>query len=86
VEHPILGTVRHVCSPLRLASRPPSSPQLAPRRAEHQQAVLVELCGYREDRIKELASAGAFGAMATFSDQDKGGSDCNGATQKGKFG
>ncbi len=59
-EHPALGTVRTVASPLRLsdaevAVRP------APARGEHTEQVLVELCGYEPERVSELAAAGVFG-------------------------
>ena len=59
-EHPDLGTVRQVASPLRLsgAERPPGR---GPFRGEHIEQVLVELCGYEPERVRELAAAGVFG-------------------------
>jgi crotonobetainyl-CoA:carnitine CoA-transferase CaiB-like acyl-CoA transferase len=59
-EHPDLGTVRQVASPLRLsgAERPPGR---GPFRGEHTEQVLVELCGYEPERVRELAAAGVFG-------------------------
>ena len=59
-EHPDLGTVRQVASPLRLsgAERPPGR---GPFRGEHIEQVLVELCGYEPERVRELAAAGLFG-------------------------
>jgi crotonobetainyl-CoA:carnitine CoA-transferase CaiB-like acyl-CoA transferase len=59
-EHPDLGTVRQVASPLRLsgAERPPGR---APFRGEQTEEVLVELCGYELERVRELAAAGVFG-------------------------
>jgi hypothetical protein len=32
-----------------------------PFRGEHTEAVLVELCGYTPERVRELEGAGAFG-------------------------
>jgi crotonobetainyl-CoA:carnitine CoA-transferase CaiB-like acyl-CoA transferase len=59
-EHERLGTVRQVASPLRLSGgEPPVAP--APARGEHTEEVLVELCGYSQDRVRELAEAGVFG-------------------------
>ena len=64
VEHPRLGTVRHVASPLRMAEGG-SAPavRLAPRRGEHQFQILREL-GYDAARTASLAAAGAFGPPA----------------------
>jgi crotonobetainyl-CoA:carnitine CoA-transferase CaiB-like acyl-CoA transferase len=59
-EHPALGTVRQVASPLRLSgAEQPVRP--APTRGEHTEAVLAELCGYSPERVGELAEAGVFG-------------------------
>jgi crotonobetainyl-CoA:carnitine CoA-transferase CaiB-like acyl-CoA transferase len=59
-EHPELGKVRQVASPLRLSDMEhPVRP--APTRGEHTEAVLVELCGYSPERVSELADAGVFG-------------------------
>lgn len=62
IEHPNLGTVRQVASPLRVAweSDPPPL-QRAPLRGEHTEEVLAEICGYDADRIEELRAAGVFG-------------------------
>jgi crotonobetainyl-CoA:carnitine CoA-transferase CaiB-like acyl-CoA transferase len=59
-DHPVLGTVRSIRSPLRLSGeeRPPGR---GPFRGEHTEEVLVELCGYTQERVRELAAAGAFG-------------------------
>ena len=59
-EHPDLGTVRQVASPLRL-SEAEHPVQPAPTRGEHTEAVLIELCGYSPERVSELADAGVFG-------------------------
>jgi len=67
-EHPRLGPVRQVASPLRLSGpEPPVRP--APARGEHTEQVLVELCGYEPERVHELAASGVFGVEA------KGGTD-----------
>jgi crotonobetainyl-CoA:carnitine CoA-transferase CaiB-like acyl-CoA transferase len=67
-KHPQLGTVRLVASPLRLSgAEPPVRP--APARGEHTKEVLVELCGYPPERVRELAEAGVFG------DRTKGGTN-----------
>jgi crotonobetainyl-CoA:carnitine CoA-transferase CaiB-like acyl-CoA transferase len=65
-EHPVLGTVRTVRTPLRLdaGERPPSR---APFRGEHTQEVLVGLCGYAPERVQELAEAGVFGDLGACS-------------------
>ena len=59
-EHPALGPVRQVASPLRLSdAEPPVRP--APERGADTEQVLVELCGYEPARVRELADAGVFG-------------------------
>jgi crotonobetainyl-CoA:carnitine CoA-transferase CaiB-like acyl-CoA transferase len=58
-EHPSLGTVRQVASPLRLGDEP--RVERAPLRGEHTEAVLREVCGYSADRLRALVAAGAFG-------------------------
>ena len=66
-EHPQLGTVRQVATPLRLSGpEPPLRP--APERGADTEQVLVELCGYEPARVRELAAAGVFG-------DDKGGAN-----------
>jgi crotonobetainyl-CoA:carnitine CoA-transferase CaiB-like acyl-CoA transferase len=59
LEHPALGTVRQVASPLRLGDRQPL--ERAPFRGEHTESVLADVCGYSAERIRELATAGVFG-------------------------
>ena len=59
-DHPRLGMVRQVASPLRLTGEPAPA-RRAPFRGEHTDAVLAELCGYTPDRIRELREVGAFG-------------------------
>jgi crotonobetainyl-CoA:carnitine CoA-transferase CaiB-like acyl-CoA transferase len=59
LEHPALGTVRQVASPLRLGDEQPLA--RAPFRGEHTESVLTDVCGYSGERIRELAAAGVFG-------------------------
>ena len=59
LEHPALGTVRQVTSPLRLGDGQPLA--RAPFRGEHTESVLTDVCGYSAERISELAAAGVFG-------------------------
>jgi len=59
LEHPALGTVRQVASPLRLGETPPV--RRAPFRGEHTASVLTDICGYPRERIDALAAAGVFG-------------------------
>ena len=60
VEHPRLGRVRQVASPLRLSGA--EAPlRRAPFRGEHTGQVLVDLCGYSPERLRALAAAGVFG-------------------------
>ena len=61
-EHPSLGTVRQVASPLRLSGEP-NPLDRAPFRGEHTDEVLRELCGYSEEQIAELRAAGTFGEI-----------------------
>jgi crotonobetainyl-CoA:carnitine CoA-transferase CaiB-like acyl-CoA transferase len=50
VEHPVLGTVRHVPSPLRVPGG--TAPvKLAPRLGENTERVLRERCGYDEEQL-----------------------------------
>jgi crotonobetainyl-CoA:carnitine CoA-transferase CaiB-like acyl-CoA transferase len=59
-EHPSLGIVRQVATPLRVG--PEEKPaRRAPFRGEHTEDVLAELCGYSSERVAELSAAGVFG-------------------------
>ncbi len=63
-EHPVLGTVRSIRTPLRLEAdgEPLERPSArGPFRGEHTEEVLAGLCGYPAERIRELAGAGVFG-------------------------
>lgn len=59
-EHPRLGRVRQLASPLRVDGVAPTYAP-APTRGEARDELLGRLCGYDEAHIDELASAGAFG-------------------------
>jgi crotonobetainyl-CoA:carnitine CoA-transferase CaiB-like acyl-CoA transferase len=62
VEHPRLGTVREVASPLRVGDeRRPAGP--GPARGEHTDAVMLELCGYSAERQAALRAEGVFGPV-----------------------
>jgi crotonobetainyl-CoA:carnitine CoA-transferase CaiB-like acyl-CoA transferase len=60
VEHPRLGTVREVASPLRVGDAR-RAPAPGPARGEHTGAVLRELCGYGDERVAQLRAEGVFG-------------------------
>ncbi len=64
-EHPALGRVRSVRTPLRVADGAGGSlervPERGPRRGEHTAEVLEGLCGYAPERVRELAEDGVFG-------------------------
>ena len=60
IEHPRLGRVRQVASPLRVGEEPkPLRP--APACGQDTVSVLMELCGYSRERVDELRF-GVFGA------------------------
>jgi crotonobetainyl-CoA:carnitine CoA-transferase CaiB-like acyl-CoA transferase len=60
VEHPKLGTVGQVASPIRLSTIPYPRVEPGPLLGEHTTDVMGEL-GYDAARIKSLVEAGAFG-------------------------
>jgi crotonobetainyl-CoA:carnitine CoA-transferase CaiB-like acyl-CoA transferase len=64
IEHPSLGLVRQVASPLRLSDAEPPL-RRAPFRGEHTAEVLTELCGYDKARVDALFAAGVFGEAAS---------------------
>jgi crotonobetainyl-CoA:carnitine CoA-transferase CaiB-like acyl-CoA transferase len=75
-DHPTLGTVRSIRTPLRLADGNESlerTPERGPRRGEHTRDVLEELCGYDREQIDSLETAGVFGA--TMPETGEGGAD-----------
>ena len=63
VDHPRLGAVRQVATPLRLSDG--EAPlRRGPSRGEHTEAVLEKLCGYTQEQVRALHDAGVFGADA----------------------
>jgi crotonobetainyl-CoA:carnitine CoA-transferase CaiB-like acyl-CoA transferase len=60
IEHPTLGHVRQVATPLRFGDY--DAPQeRGPYRGEHTAPLLTELCGYSETEVEELRDAGVLG-------------------------
>jgi crotonobetainyl-CoA:carnitine CoA-transferase CaiB-like acyl-CoA transferase len=59
-EHPVLGTVRQIRSPLRVDGRL-TELRAAPRRGEHTREVLMAQCGYGDAEVDRLAASGVFG-------------------------
>jgi crotonobetainyl-CoA:carnitine CoA-transferase CaiB-like acyl-CoA transferase len=59
-EHPSLGTVRQVATPLRVGPEPKPL-RRAPFRGEHTDELLADLCGYTAERIASLRAGGALG-------------------------
>lgn len=64
-DHPVLGKIRTVRSPLRLdlEQEPPLS--RGPMLGEHTEEVLYEVCGYGPDEVLAMRAAGAFGPATT---------------------
>ncbi len=60
-EHPVLGTVQQLASPVRVGNEQPDY-RRAPHRNEHADAVLKTLLAYDDEHVAALASGGAFGA------------------------
>ncbi|HUG66065.1 MAG TPA: CoA transferase [Gaiellaceae bacterium] len=63
-DHPTLGRVRSIRTPLRLADGPETLERHAergPLRGEHTEQVLAELCGYTAEHVQELRASGVFG-------------------------
>ncbi|MFC0529312.1 CaiB/BaiF CoA transferase family protein [Phytohabitans kaempferiae] len=58
VDHPRLGAVGQVASPVRFGAAPPRRSR-GPALGEHTRAVLADLLGYSDDHIAALARAGA---------------------------
>jgi crotonobetainyl-CoA:carnitine CoA-transferase CaiB-like acyl-CoA transferase len=58
VEHPLLGPVRALSSPLRLSKTPPQVRRGAPVFGEHTAQVLGSL-GYPAEEVSALQAAGA---------------------------
>jgi crotonobetainyl-CoA:carnitine CoA-transferase CaiB-like acyl-CoA transferase len=60
IEHPELGTVRQIASPLRLTGEPNPLGR-GPYRGEHTDELLRDLCGYSDEELASLRADGAFG-------------------------
>ena len=60
-EHPALGTVRTIATPLRGDGRRGAGRARGPFRGEHTAEVLKELCGYTPERVLGLHAEGVFG-------------------------
>jgi crotonobetainyl-CoA:carnitine CoA-transferase CaiB-like acyl-CoA transferase len=60
LEHPVLGVVRQLASPLRVDGAVPPL-RRGPLRGEHTAEVLREACGYSEGQVEQLAASGALG-------------------------
>jgi crotonobetainyl-CoA:carnitine CoA-transferase CaiB-like acyl-CoA transferase len=60
VEHPRLGTVREIASPLRLTGGARAA-EPGPARGAHTDAVLRDLCGYDDERRAGLRADGVHG-------------------------
>jgi formyl-CoA transferase len=54
LEHPRLGAVRTLGTPIRAAGTPPFRPQPPPALGEHTDGVLRDLLGYPAARIEDL--------------------------------
>jgi crotonobetainyl-CoA:carnitine CoA-transferase CaiB-like acyl-CoA transferase len=62
-KHPTLGSVHQVATPLRVGDEEKPA-RRAPFRGEHTEELLVELCGYSPERVRELAAEGVLGDVA----------------------
>jgi crotonobetainyl-CoA:carnitine CoA-transferase CaiB-like acyl-CoA transferase len=61
IEHPELGAVPNIASPIRYGRTPVVDPVPAPSIGQHTADVLAGVLGYGAPRIAELARGGAFG-------------------------
>jgi crotonobetainyl-CoA:carnitine CoA-transferase CaiB-like acyl-CoA transferase len=62
IEHPMLGVVPNIASPIRYSATPMVDPLPAPAIGQHTTEVLREVLGHDDARIAELAREGAFGS------------------------
>jgi crotonobetainyl-CoA:carnitine CoA-transferase CaiB-like acyl-CoA transferase len=65
IPHRTAGWVPNVRSPIRYSRTPIVDPVAAPAVGEHTHEVLRDLLGYDQDRLAEVAAAGAFGGPQT---------------------
>jgi formyl-CoA transferase len=63
VEHPVLGHLRTLGSPLKLSETPPDPTRRAPLLGEHTSRILAE-AGYDEQQVTALLASGAVEAFA----------------------
>jgi len=61
IPHPETGWVPNVALPIRYSRTPVVDPVTAPTVGQHTNDVLRDLLGYDQDRLAQLAEAGAFG-------------------------
>jgi formyl-CoA transferase/CoA:oxalate CoA-transferase len=58
VEHPSLGPIRSLGSPIKMSGTPPNVRRRAPMLGEHTDEILSAI-GYSNEEIRALRSAGA---------------------------
>jgi crotonobetainyl-CoA:carnitine CoA-transferase CaiB-like acyl-CoA transferase len=63
-EHPVLGRVRQVASPVRVGE-PRREHRRGPRLGEDGDTILRDVLGFEDDEIADLAAGGAFGDQRT---------------------
>jgi crotonobetainyl-CoA:carnitine CoA-transferase CaiB-like acyl-CoA transferase len=61
IPHPTAGTVPNIETPVQMSLTPTIDPVAAPLLGQHTREVLRKTLGYDEQRIADLAEAGAFG-------------------------
>jgi crotonobetainyl-CoA:carnitine CoA-transferase CaiB-like acyl-CoA transferase len=64
IDHPTIGVVPNIASPIRYARTPLADPVPAPSIGQHTGEVLRDVLGYDSARIAALAHGGAFGERA----------------------
>ena len=61
IEHPVLGHIPNIASPIRYAATPMVDPTPAPTIGQHTGEILRDVLGWTTDQVSRMASAGAFG-------------------------